>query len=136
MTQNEKSQRRRSNHPVELKDFYSEFSKALLLRQEEILRQADVTRSHLDQQIMELPGDTADESVLDVSADYFFKLAQHHQQELLEIRNAFERMHRGSYGICADCEIPISIERLKHLPYAQCCVNCQSIREKKRLKSA
>lgn len=85
---------------------------------------------------MELPGDTADESVVDVSADYFFKLAQHHQQELLEIRNAFERMHRGSYGICADCETPISIERLRHLPYAPCCVSCQSMREKKRLKSA
>jgi DnaK suppressor protein len=135
MPHNGSAQKRKVDQPLEMKEYYPEFSKILLFRQEELLKQAELTRTHLDEQVMDAPGDTADESIVDLNADYFLKLAQQHQHELTEIRNAFERMHRGVYGICRDCESPIALERLRHLPYAACCVYCQSAREKRRLQS-
>jgi DnaK suppressor protein len=135
MPHNGSTQKKKVDQPLEMKEYYPEFSKILFLRQEELLKQVGLTRAYLDQQVMDAPGDTADESIVDLNADYFLKLAQQHQQELTEIRNAFERMHRGIYGVCRDCESPIALERLRHLPYASCCVSCQSLREKKWLKS-
>ena len=115
----------------ELRASYRELAGRLLERRDEIIGRRDQARANLDEQIMGAPGDTADESVLDTSADYFLKLANTHQVELLEIRDAFERMHRGVYGICASCENPIAIERLRRLPYARYCVDCQSQNERR-----
>ena len=103
----------------------------LLRRRQEILEQFKVARSHLDEQVMQAPGDTADESVIDLHADYFFNLAQQNQRELTEIRDALERIHQGKYGVCEDCQNPISAERLKHVPYARSCIECQRLREKR-----
>lgn len=111
---------------------YSEFADRLAAREKEIIDFTHTARANLDEQVMTAPGDAADESVIDTSADYFLKLAHTHQLELIEIRDAYERMHRGVYGLCEDCESPISIERLRHLPYARTCINCQSERERSR----
>jgi len=115
----------------EIRALYPEFSKKLIERQEEITGRMTTERAHLDQQILESPGDVADVSVLDTSADYFLNLANNHQRELVEIRDALDRMHRGAYGICPNCENPIAIERLRKLPIARLCMDCQSARERR-----
>jgi DnaK suppressor protein len=109
---------------------YSEFSSRLLKRREEIIGRDQAARANLDEQIMTAPGDAADESVIDTSADYFLSLANQHQQELLEIHDALNRLQRGVYGECENCEEPISIERLRSLPTARHCVSCQAARER------
>jgi DnaK suppressor protein len=115
----------------DLKDFYPEFTQRLNTRQDEIISRANVARSNLDEQVITSPGDAADESVIDTSADYFLRLANNHQRELVEIRDAIDRMHRGVYGVCESCENPVAIERLRRLPYARFCVDCQSRFEKR-----
>src|SRR5262249_46501884 len=82
------------------------------------------------EQLLTSPGDVADASVVDTSADYFLKLANQHQKEILEIREALDRIHRGVYGICENCEEPISIERLRRLPTARLCIDCQGAAER------
>jgi DnaK suppressor protein len=114
----------------ELRDQFSEFSQMLQERREEILNRVDVERSHLDEQVMMAPGDAADESVIDTSADYFLRLANNHQRELGEISDALDRMHRGVYGSCENCENAIAMERLRRLPYARFCIDCQSAQER------
>lgn len=42
-----------------------------------------------------------------------------------DIALALARMDDGSYGTCADCRVPIPIERLLALPQATFCVRCQ-----------
>jgi DnaK suppressor protein len=114
----------------EIRDHYEEFSKRLTERQEEIIGRVREARANLDEQVMTAPGDVADESVIDTSADYFLRLANNHQHELVEIQEAMDRMRRGVYGTCESCEDPISLERLRHLPYARACIDCQSARER------
>jgi DnaK suppressor protein len=44
---------------------------------------------------------------------------------LREISDALLRLDHGKYGICAECEEPISNKRLDALPWARFCVTCQ-----------
>ena len=41
------------------------------------------------------------------------------------VRAAIERLDKGSYGFCTDCEEEISAKRLKALPWAELCIDCQ-----------
>ncbi len=120
-----------TTHPMV--SFYPEFSQLLMKRQSEILPQQDLARANLNEQVLDSPGDDADASVLDTSADYFLKLANNGQAELIEIRDALDRMDRGVYGICESCEEPVAVERLRKLPYAKYCIDCQSSFEKGKL---
>ena len=43
---------------------------------------------------------------------------------LREISDALLRLDHGTYGICAECEEPISNKRLDALPWARYCVTC------------
>jgi DnaK suppressor protein len=112
--------------PGPIRESYPEFYRLLLERTNEILPREISARANLDEQVMGSPGDEADVSVLDTSADYFSKLANSHQRELIEIREAVDRMHRGVYGVCESCEQPISVERLKKMPAARLCIDCQA----------
>jgi DnaK suppressor protein len=42
-----------------------------------------------------------------------------------EIRAAIERVDRGGYGLCLECEEPISPKRLDAVAWAALCIRCQ-----------
>ena len=42
-----------------------------------------------------------------------------------QIRDAMARVENGEYGICLECEEPISQKRLAALPWAALCIQCQ-----------
>lgn len=44
---------------------------------------------------------------------------------LREISDALRRVANGQYGICLECEEPISGKRLDAVPWARYCVACQ-----------
>jgi len=44
---------------------------------------------------------------------------------LREVEDALRRIERGTYGICHECEEPISAKRLDAVPWAKYCVTCQ-----------
>ena len=41
------------------------------------------------------------------------------------IRSAIERLNNGSYGVCLRCEENIASKRLRALPWAELCIQCQ-----------
>lgn len=43
---------------------------------------------------------------------------------------ALDRLDRGEYGTCAECDEPISPARLRALPEVQTCFSCQARRER------
>ena len=76
-------------------------------------------------------------SRLDVPSDEG-DLSQHHHEEwiflnrntidmklLREISDALHRIEHETYGICMECEEPISTKRLDAVPWARYCVTCQ-----------
>jgi DnaK suppressor protein len=46
---------------------------------------------------------------------------------LREVEEAMSRVKEGTYGICQECEEPISPKRLQALPWAKFCVRCQEM---------
>jgi DnaK suppressor protein len=44
-----------------------------------------------------------------------------------QLRLAIERIDKGSYGVCMQCEEQISSKRLKAIPWAELCVDCQGV---------
>ncbi len=47
------------------------------------------------------------------------------QKKLDAVRVALLKMSKGKYGICERCGNPISLDRLKFLPEARYCIDCE-----------
>jgi DnaK suppressor protein len=45
--------------------------------------------------------------------------------QLKEINDALEKMQKGTYGICENCNEEIDEERLKAYPAAKTCIKCK-----------
>ncbi|MGH7170733.1 MAG: TraR/DksA family transcriptional regulator [Gemmataceae bacterium] len=56
--------------------------------------------------------------------DFTLGLLQNQEQALTEIGEALERIHRGTFGLCEECQAAIPKARLKALPYTRHCVAC------------
>ncbi|HEV3112490.1 MAG TPA: TraR/DksA C4-type zinc finger protein [Candidatus Binataceae bacterium] len=74
------------------------------------------------------PGDEMDvaRSLTDVETNA--SLIERAEERLKAIDDAFGRLTSGRYGICQQCENEIAVERLKVLPFATYCVDCQQER--------
>lgn len=46
---------------------------------------------------------------------------------LRQIKDALLRIEEQTYGICQDCQTPISTKRLEAVPWAMYCVRCQDL---------
>ncbi len=53
------------------------------------------------------------------------------QEVLYQIDDALKRMDEGTYGTCQQCNTPITMSRLKAVPYASMCIKCQRANEQK-----
>jgi DnaK suppressor protein len=52
--------------------------------------------------------------------------------ELARIDAALARIATGVYGLCTRCEVPIALRRLRAIPAAELCLDCQMIFEQQR----
>ena len=48
---------------------------------------------------------------------------------LAETRSALRRIEQNTFGLCLECEEPISARRLAALPWAELCIHCQEARD-------
>ena len=53
----------------------------------------------------------------------------HKERYYKRILKACKKQEDGDFGYCEDCGINIPEKRLSKMPDAECCVDCQSIRE-------
>lgn len=80
-------------------------------------------------QIVESVLDDADLSFVDLSEDISLKQLSAHRESLIKIDESLRKLTEGTYGICEECGDEISVERLKIIPFATCCRDCQEKRE-------
>lgn len=71
----------------------------------------------------------------DVGSDSFaqefsLELLARDEETLGEIVEALERIDRGGFGACENCESAIGKTRLRAVPYARNCIDCQRILER------
>ncbi len=81
---------------------------------------------------VELPADDLDvaRSLEDIETDA--GLIERYEFQLKAIDAALSRLERGRYGICEKCKEEIPIERLKAVPFAAYCIDCQKQRNERR----
>ena len=69
--------------------------------------------------------DIVDRANNSYNREFMFALSDTERQILIEIDGALERMDSGTYGSCAHCSIEITKARLRALPWAKYCIDCQ-----------
>jgi len=68
-------------------------------------------------------------SDLDVQEDIALVLVQMTHETLGNIDAALARLHEGRYGRCLECGDDITSSRLRALPFAVRCLDCEDARE-------
>ena len=64
--------------------------------------------------------------------DFLLQLAAGEREALLKIDEALKRIEEGEYGYCLGCKKRIAKTRLKAVPQAAYCHDCQEKEEKKQ----
>jgi len=73
--------------------------------------------------------DAAETSELDIQDEIEFALIQMKAETLHKIDEALRRLEEGTYGYCFECGEEISEKRLRALPFAVRCKDCEEARE-------
>jgi DnaK suppressor protein len=73
--------------------------------------------------------DQGESSEVDIQEDIEFALIQMKSETLTKIDAALRRLEEGSYGNCFECDEEISEARLRALPFAVRCKDCEQARE-------
>jgi len=71
--------------------------------------------------------DAVEFAVRTLEQDVTVVTANMRSRTLKEIERALARCAGGTYGVCEACEEEISPARLKAIPWARYCVNCQEM---------
>jgi DnaK suppressor protein len=111
---------------------YDELKRMLLERQREIMnevqgkiRDVRAESSEKDHDVVD-PGETAE---VDIQEDIEFALIQMKAETLNKINEALSRLEEGTYGRCFECGEDIAQARLRALPFAVRCKDCEEARE-------
>jgi DnaK suppressor protein len=113
------------------KNRYNELKKMLEDRRRELVtevqgRMRDVrSDAHKDRDVL----DQGESSEVDIQEDIEFALIQMKSETLNKIDAALRRLDEGTYGGCFECGEEISEARLRALPFAVRCKDCEEARE-------
>ena len=69
--------------------------------------------------------DILDQASMNQNRDIALFLLEKNNLKIDGFKDALERIHEGTYGICEGCSEKISKRRLKVIPFARYCINCQ-----------
>ena len=94
-----------------------------------LLARAELTVTELMGDAMEYEPDPLDRASQDLSRSSVFRFRSRESRLIKKIRQRLQAIEDGSYGICEDCEEPISLERLKARPVTSYCITCKMRRE-------
>jgi len=73
--------------------------------------------------------DAVESAEADIQEDLEFALVQMKSETLNKITNALTRLEQGDYGNCYECGEEIAEKRLRALPFAVRCKDCEEAKE-------
>ena len=120
------------NAPIEVQDDrYIEIAKMLVARRRDLLNDLkDRKRDARAVSMKELDvRDDGEISEADTQEEMEFALLEMKADMLNRITTALHRLADGTYGRCLDCGDDIAAQRLRALPFAVRCKNCEETRE-------
>jgi DnaK suppressor protein len=122
-------------HPVKISEEERKIAlrRSLIAKREQIVKEAKSEISKYikgeTRQLVDTALDDGDWSVVDLSEEISLRQLNSHKGTLQKIDEALLKLSEGTYGICEDCGETISEKRLKILPFAIYCIDCQERRE-------
>ena len=99
---------------------------------DETFQKIAIFRRHQGQEVLSSPGDEMDVARSTADVETHASLIERSEDRLRLIDQALARVDNGTYGTCGECGEDIPLERLKPLPFALLCVDCQQKRGKSR----
>jgi DnaK suppressor protein len=106
-------------------DDMNRYQALLMAKREEILG-----RSRQREDIWIVPSNEQIEAVQFAGEREFAVLTlERESKSLMQVDAALERIDDGEFGICLECEEPISTKRLAVLPWAAYCLQCQELHD-------
>ena len=115
------------------RDRYSELKSILEERRREIMDQVQGKIRDVRSEGANNPNsgvlDAAETSEADIQDDIEFALIQMKSETLNKIEEALHRLEEGTFGYCFECGEEISERRLRALPFAVRCKDCEEARE-------
>jgi DnaK suppressor protein len=110
---------------------YNELKKMLENRRRELMSEVqgkirDARADHgKDRDVL----DQGESSEVDIQEDIEFALIQMKAETLNKMNEALQRLEEGTYGNCFECGEEIAEARLRALPFAVRCKDCEAARE-------
>ncbi len=112
---------------------YAQFKKLLLSLRERLVGKVDsmqgeaLKRSRQDASgdLSNVPIHMADVGTDNYERDLMIELIQSGEESVRNIDHALEKIEEGTFGICELCAKKINKERLKAVPHAKLCIDCQ-----------
>jgi DnaK suppressor protein len=104
---------------------FANYRKALEQKAEEVRRSMSAQKAAQVVSRLDIPSDEGDLSQQHHEEWIFLNRNTIDMKLLREISDALIRIDQGTYGVCLECEEPISAKRLEALPWARYCVTCQ-----------
>lgn len=102
----------------------------LVQRKQEL--EQEMSRLHSEKFSDDQVQDPGDQALASTMESLRSSLQDTHIDEFNRITKALGLIEEGTYGICVDCELPISEKRLKLYPNATRCLACQEAFEEGR----
>ncbi|MBY4675296.1 TraR/DksA family transcriptional regulator [Marinobacterium arenosum] len=99
------------------------------LRQEVLQELADAGHER-SLELIDGPGDQADEAVAETVAQLNIAHLARHVEEIRSCRHALYLIETGDFGFCENCGEDIELNRLRANPVATLCVSCQARKER------
>ncbi len=110
----------------------TELKEQLLATKQEILNKGHLAnKEDLCVQSEDLP-DEADLANSVINQQISFQMRERELGKLRAIEHALDKMERGSYGLCEECDGPIEFKRLKGQPFAVLCITHAEELERER----
>jgi DnaK suppressor protein len=110
-------------------DRHTSLKTMLLERRQTLTREIDelIARHRSDQLLQreQSVADTGDRSLQDSTGEQQISILEVRNRMRNQIDEALRRLEDGTYGTCEDCTREINPERLKAMPFARRCVECQ-----------
>jgi DnaK suppressor protein len=106
------------------------FKEILLGKKAELLRNAQKTLT----EDMTLDADDLPDEMDLASSEYLqsftFRLRGREKTFLKKIDHALKKIDDGNFGVCEECEEPISLKRLEARPETTLCIRCKEDQER------
>ena len=114
----------------------NELRRELLTQRQRVIARIYDNRQRLienSKQLLQSPNeDLGNNSIPEFDPELEASLLEDNDRQLCQIDVALERLERGEYGLCFDCGEEIEEKRLKALPFAVRCRECQEVAESRK----